>query len=225
MSVKRRLSGYSGMRIDWPHLRSIESAVSFDFDSALRGLVTGLSQPYLMRGFKMNIPNAAIAASALSIQVRDSAILHSSATESGTILTVDPTAEDEVLDSSNTNVIGAFQNGVPNYVSLDLRRITDTSTIDQTAGWSQAQKSEYQRTAPIGRVLQYRFIISTSGFSTNLPLYIVGTTSTGAVSYITKAVPSLFRLGRGGTVPDPFYTFSYKNLVNPKILRSLGASG
>lgn len=216
MAVKRRLSGFSGMRIDWPHLRSIESSVSFDFDSALRGLVTGLSQPYLLRGFKINIPNAAIAASALTISVADSAILHSSATESGTIFTVDSEASDEVLNSSNSNVIGSFQPGVPNYVSLDLRRITDTATIDQTAGWSQAQKAEFQRTAPIGRILQYRFIISTSGFSTNLPLYVVGTTGTGAVQYITKAVPSLFRLGRGGPVPDPFYSFTYKDLSNPQ---------
>lgn len=214
MAVDRRLAGYSGMRIDWPHLRSIESSVSHDFDMLGRGLFTGLNKPYLVRGFRIKIPSSATNASNLQIEVADSVVLHSSATESGTIFQVPAGQADETLNTQNSNVIGAFQANAINYVSLDLRRVTDTSTIDQTAGWSPSQQLEFQRAVPIGRVLKYRFIISTVGFAGNLPLYIVKTTVNGAVEYITKGVTDLFRLGSGGANPNPQNKFLWGNLTN-----------
>jgi hypothetical protein len=214
MAVKRRLKLFSSARLDIPHLRSTESGVASDFDSALRGLVTGLNQPYVIRGFDLVIPNAAIPATSLEIKVSDSAVLHATAAEAGTILSVAAGTVNEILSPTNTKVFGAFQNGVANYVSLAYRRRTDPTTVDQVAGWSESQKIEYQRSVPTGDILEYQFVISTSGFSTNLPLYIVGTTSTGAVQYATKAAPNLFRLGRGGAVPDPYYTFNYHNQNN-----------
>ena len=217
MSVGRRLAGYSGMRIDWPHLRSIESAVSHDFDMLTRGLMTGLNKPYLIRGFRLKIPQAATNASNLQIEVADSVVLHSSATESGTILQVAAGTPDETLNAQNPKVIGAFQANAINYVSLDYRRVTDSDTIDQTAGWSPSQQLEYQRAVPIGRILQYRFIISTSGFSTNLPLYMVKTTVNGSVDYVTKGVTDFFRLGSGGANPNPQNSYNWGNLVNSQI--------
>jgi hypothetical protein len=216
MAIKRRLSGYSGMRIDWPHIRSIESSVSNDFDSMLRGLMTGLNRPYLIRGFRMKIPPGVSDAQSLQIEVADSVVLHSSATESGTILSVPPGTTDETLDSNNNRIIGSFQNGVVNYISLDYRRTTDTTTTDQTAGWSASQKLEFQRSVPIGKILDYKFIITTSGFSTNLPLYTVKTTSTGSVEYITKCSTNFFRLGSGGPNPNPANLFEFGNIVNPE---------
>ena len=214
MAVKRSLSAYSGIRLDIPHLRSLESSVRADFDDTLRGLVTGLDKPYILRGFKIKIPTTSSAASTLQVEVSDSAVLHSTATESGTILAVPAGQAVETLDSANTKVIGSFQSGVPNYIALDFRRQTDTSTIDQTAGWSAAQQIEYQRTTPIGRILDYRFVITTNGFGTNLPLYIVGVSSIGNVDYLTCARDSLFRLGRGGANPDSQFSFAFGNLSN-----------
>lgn len=214
MSVGRRLAAFSGMRIDLSHLRSIESAVSSDFDSVLRGLFTGLNQPYLVRGFDIVIPSAAINASALQITVADSVVLHSSATESGTIMQVPTTYPVETLNAQNIRVTGSFQANSLNYVSLDYRRKTDTLTVDQTSGWSPSEQLEFQRTAPIGRILDYNFIISTTGFSTNLPLYIVKTSVTGAVQYITKSVPDLFRLGSGGANPNALHSYNWGNTIN-----------
>jgi hypothetical protein len=170
----------------------------------------------LIRGFDIQIPSAGIPASSLQINVADSAILHASATESGTILMTSVDAPADTLNSVNTKVIGAFQNGVPNYIALDYRRITDASTVDQTSGWSPSQKIEYQRNVPIGKVLDYRYIITTTGFGTYMPLYIVGVNSSGGVQYITKATRSLFRLGMGGAVPNPHYQFDYSGLENPQ---------
>jgi len=214
MAVERRLSFYSGQRVDIPHIRALESAVSHDFDMLLRGMFTGLNKPFLVRGFKIKIPNAAINASNLQIEVADSVLLHSSATESGTVLHVPAATADETLSPQNSKVIGAFQANAINYVALDYRRATDALTVDQTAGWSPSQQIEYQRAVPIGRMLNYRFIITTNGFSTNLPLYIVKTTSTGAVEYITKATTNFFRLGSGGANPDPSYSYGFGNYVN-----------
>lgn len=214
MGVKRRLTGYSGMRVDWPHIRSIESAISFDFDSVLRGMITGLDKPYLIRGFEIRIPDAAVSANSLQVEISDSVILHSTAGESGTIFTIPNGTAAEALNSSNPKVVGAFQNGVPNYVGLELVRVTDPDSADQTAGWSEAQKTEFQRTVPIGVILDYRYVITTSGFSTNLPLYVIGVSPTGATEYIQNSRDNLFRLGKGGTVPDPFSSFNFGAIEN-----------
>lgn len=214
MSVKRRFNPYSGFRWDIPHLRSIESSVSNDFDDVLRGLVTGLNRPLLVRGFNIQVPDAAVNATSLKVTVADSVLLHSSATESGTILQVPAGTADEVLDPANSRVVGAFQNGVPNYVALDYRRITDASTTDNTAGWSAAQKLEFQRTAPLGRVLDYRFVVTSSGFGSLMPLWVIGVSATGSVQYITKATQNLFRLGSGGSNPDPQASFNWGGLSN-----------
>lgn len=216
MAVGRRGKDFPGMRQDSPMVRAVESAVSYDFDSLCRGLVTGLNQPYLIRGFRINIPASSIPANALTIQVADSAILHSSAAESGTILSTTADAPDEVLAPSNSRVLGAFQNNATNYVGLAYVREVDPATAEQVAGWDQSLKREVQRVAPTGRILRYQFVITTTGFSTNLPLYIVRVSSAGTVQYIEKAVPGLFRLGSGGAVPNPQNTFAWKNLVNPQ---------
>lgn len=216
MAVSRRFTGFSGIRVDLPLLRSIESSVAFDFDSVLRDFITGTEKPYIARGFEIQIPDAAINASSLQITVADSVILHSTAAESGTILTIPPGTSDDTLNSSNAKVQGAFQNGVPNYVSLELVRVSDPDSVDQVAVWSEAQKSEFNRTAPVGQILEYRYVITTSGFSTNLPLYIIGVSSTGAVEYITNSRNKLFRLGTGGTVPNPLNSFDFGGLSNPQ---------
>jgi len=221
MAVDRRLVGYSGMRLDFPHLRSIESAVSYDFDMLLRGMMTGVNQPYLINGFDIVIPNAAINASELQVNVAGSTLLHSSATQSGTILSVPTTTPPDILNPSNPNVIGSFQAGTLNYVGLDYTRITDPTTTDQTAGWSPSQQLEFQRTVPIGNILQYQYHISTSGFSTYLPLWIVSTTNTGAVQYITKCTTDFWRLGTGGADPNPYNSFQWGGLTNTQA----GAAG
>ncbi len=216
MAIKRRFTGYSGIRVDLPHLRSLESAVSADFDDVLRNMVTGLSSPYVLKGFEIKIPDAAINANSLQIAASGSAILHSTSAQNGTIFVVDAATPDDSLNSSNPNVVGSFQNNAANYVSVELVRVSDPDSADQTAGWSESQKSQFNRTVPIAAVLEYRYIISTGGFSTNLPLYIVGVSATGAVEYITNSRPSLFRLGTGGAVPNPFFSFAFGGLSNPQ---------
>lgn len=216
MAVKRRFTGYSGVMVTLPMLRSIESGVTYDFDSVLRNMITGLDKPYVCNGFDIVIPNAAINANSLQIEVSGSTILHSTAAEAGTILVVPPGTPADTLNSANSKVVGSFQNGVPNYVSIELVRVTDPDSADETSGWSESQKSQFNRVVPVGAILEYRYIINTSGFSTNLPLYIVGVSPTGSVQYITPAKNQLFRLGTGGTVPNPFYSFNYKGLENPQ---------
>jgi hypothetical protein len=192
----------------------MESSESYDFDSVLRGMVTGLNSPYLIRGFDIVIPPSNIPPSSLVIKVSDSALLHSSATESGTILTVPLGTPDEVLGPSNSRVIGSFQNGTVNYLSLQYVRETDQNSADQTYSWSPTEKLELQRVVPTARILDYQFVISTTGFGTNLPLYIVGVNNGGTVDYITKSTPGLFRLGSGGVVPNPQNQYVYP--TNPQ---------
>jgi len=180
----------------------------------LRGVITGLNKPFIVRGFKIEIPDASTAASGLRVTVADSVILHSSAAKSGTIFTTDVDVGLDTLSDSNDYVVGSFRGSQSNYVSLELVRETSTETVDQTSGWSESQKTSFQRTVPTATVLSYRYIINTSGFSTNLPLWIVKTDSSGNVQYITNCKDSLFRLGKGGSQPDPFYSYDFHGADN-----------
>ena len=58
MSVQRRVNWISQQRVDVPDMRSIESAVSNDFDQVIQAMVTGTSQGYIMRGFEINMVGA-----------------------------------------------------------------------------------------------------------------------------------------------------------------------
>lgn len=217
MAVNRQFVYYPGIREDIPFLKSIESSVSADFDSTLRGIITGLSNAYLVRGFAVQIPASAVPASSLVLSCADSAVLDALASESGTILLTSPTEPSQVLDpSQSTKVIGSFQAGVVNYVGLDYTRYVDPATAAQTAGWSQSQAQEVQRTVPIGLILDYRIVITTTGFGSYLPLYAVTVDTSGNVVWITKGANGLFRLGSGGAVPNPQNQFNFGGLINPQ---------
>jgi hypothetical protein len=213
MAVRRRFKYYSGIRVDVPHLRSLESSVSADFDDLVKGLVTGLSRPYVIRGFNIVSSVSQGSPSNIQIKIADSAILATTATESGTTLVF---GEDELnvqLNSSNSKVIGSWSSNAINYVALDLRRATDENSVDQTAYWAEGEKAEIQKTVPISTLLDYKLIITTSGFGNFLPLYKVYVSQAigqgQKVDWIENCQPRLFRLGSGGLVPDPYHSFEW----------------
>jgi hypothetical protein len=214
MAVKRRTKLPNSGRVDQTHFRILESSVTADFDDLIKGFVTGTTKPYILRGFEAQVPTGPIAATEIVIEVADSAILHTTATEPGSIFTVAAGTAAETLSTTNSRVIGSFQNGTTNYIALDLRRAMDDSTVDQVGVWSESQQVEFQRTVPIGNLLDYKFIITTNGFGSNLPLYTVKTSSTGVVEYIVPAKDSLYRLGTGGAIPNPYASFDFQGLIN-----------
>jgi len=215
MSVRRRQRWLGSQRIDVPHLRSIESAVSADFDELLKGFVTGEGNVYVIRGFEINMTGAiGAAASGLQMLVASSTLFHGTSRQSGTFYTVPSDAAPEVLNSTiNTKVRGAFTPNAVNYVGIEYERFADTATADTVYFWNPTNKNEFSSNVPIAQILRYNIIITTSVWAPNVvPIAKVTVDVAGNVVDITDQRPMLFRLGTAGrATPDPAYVYPWSN--------------
>lgn len=218
MATKRQVRSYSQQRLTTATFRAVESAVSFDFDTTLRNLVTGASNPYVVTGLKINVGTStfSVDASNLTLNSLNSTLLHSTATESGTILNI-PGFSGEALNSTNSRVYGSFVQGVTNYVCIDYQRVADTASVDTLYFYDADVQSEFTKLLPTSTILDYKIIINTTGFGTFLPVATVITNSSNIPTAITDCRPLLFRLGTGGTAPDPNHNYPWTSgrLENP----------
>lgn len=212
MGVKRRVNWISQQRVDVPDMRSLESAVSNDFDELIKSFVTGTSQGYILRGFEISMAGAiGGAASGLQLIVDPGAVFHVSSSQSGTFLLVPPGTPAQQLNSAtNTIVDGAFTPSSINYVGLEYERFIDDTTSSQVYIWNPTTNNETTKNAPRAQILRYRIKITTSTFASNvLPIATVTTDSGNNVVSITDARWMLFRLGQGGASPNPFHAYPW----------------
>ena len=213
MSVKRQTNWLSQMRLEVPIMRAFESSIANDFDDLYRGLVIGENSTFLIRGFTINM-NGAVGNNASSLQmvVENSAVMHGTDANAGTLLTVPTGALNEVLNSgTNSKVSGSFVPGATNQVSLKFTRTTDATTTDLVAFWSPSTQLEFTKSVPLARVLDFQIVVSSTGFEADaLPIAIVVTDANNNVISVTDQRPNLLRLGRGGTLtPDPQFEFAW----------------
>jgi len=212
MGVKRRINWISQQRVDVPDMRSLESAVSNDFDELIKSFVTGTSQGYLMRGFEISMAGAiGGAASGLQLIVDPGAVFHVSSSQSGTFYLVPVGTPTQQLNSATNNIIdGAFAPSAINYVGLEYERFIDDTTSSQVYIWNPTTNNETTKNAPRAQILRYRIKITTSTFATNvLPIATITTDSGNNVVSITDARWMMFRLGTGGASPNPFYVYPW----------------
>lgn len=214
MASKRRQRFLGSQRVDVPHIRSVESAVSADFDELISGLVTG-PQGLVVRGFELNMVGAiGSAASGLQMLVASGMILHTTSRLSGTFYKVGDNVAPEILNPTiNTNVIGSFAPGSLNYVGIEYERIADADTADTVYFWNPTSKDEFSSNVPLANILRYRIVITTSVWAANvLPICTVEVDVAGNVSEITDQRDMLGRLGKAGrNTPDPSYTYPWDN--------------
>jgi hypothetical protein len=215
MSVRRSFNFLNQMRVDAPHMRSIESAIRSDFDELFVSLIYGEDQSYVIRGFELEMAGS-IGSSANSLQmiVADSSILHGNSTEAGTFFQVPSGTANESLSSvTNTKVEGAFTPSALNYIGIEYTRQVDDSTTSQVYLWNPTTKTEITKTLPLAETLDYKIVITSSVFASNiLPIAIVETDSSNNVLKIQDRRPMLFRLGTAGSAtPDPFYEYGWSN--------------
>lgn len=214
MAIKRRQRFLGSQRVDVPHIRSLESAVSADFDDLISGLVTG-SQGLVVRGFELNMVGAiGSAASGLQMLVASGTILHTTSRLSGTLFKVPSNALPEILNPTvNVNVIGSFAAGALNYVGIEYERIADDATADTVYFWNPTSKDEFSSNVPLANTLKYRIVITTSVWAANvLPICTVEVDVAGNTVEITDQREMLGRLGKAGrNTPDPFYVYPWNN--------------
>lgn len=215
MSVRRRSRFLGSMRLDVPILRSVESAVSNDFDELLKGLVTGEGNGYVLRGFELNMTGAiGAAASGLQMLVASGTIFHGTSRQSGTFYTVPSNAAPEVLNSTlNPKVLGGFVPNAVNYIGIEYERFADDATSDTVYFWNPTSKNEFSSNVPLASILRYNVVITTSVWAANvLPIARVTVDVAGNVVDVTDQRPMLFRLGTAGrTNPNPSYEYPWTN--------------
>jgi len=213
MSVRRRQNWLGQQRVDVPHIKSVESAVSNDFDELLSGLVLGENESYVVRGFSLNMAGAiGSSASGLQLIVEDSSILHGKSDQSGTFFTVPiGTPAETISSTTNDKVDGTFTPSTNNYIGIEFSRDVDDDTTDQVAFWNPTTNVEITKTVPLALMMDYKIVVTTSSFPSNvLPIAIVQTDASNNVVSITDRRPLLYRLGTAGnSSPNPFYSFPW----------------
>lgn len=213
MAIIRRVNQLSQMREEVSDLKAIESAASADFDLLAESLISGAGNPYIINGFSINFASNPIGGASTNLQVvvANGALLHTTASQSGTFFLVPAGTPNVVLNASTvSNVFGAFVPSSLNYVGIDYYRFQDPTTDTQRYLWDPTSQQEDQEIAPAAIILNYEFVISTSIWAANiLPIAIVQTDSSNNVVSITDSRPLLFRLGTGGVDPNPFYVYPF----------------
>lgn len=213
MAVKRSQNWLAQQRVDTPYLRSIESAMRNDFDDLFVSLIQGEDKSYVIRGMEIEVAGAfGAAASGLQLKVANSSILHGKSAVSGTFFSIASGESNQVLSSTtNTRVEGSFTPSALNYVSIEFVREVDDSTSAQTYFWNPTTKTEFTKTLPLAETLDYKIIVTSASFATNvLPIAIVETDSSNNVLSIQDRRPMLFRLGTAGSAtPNPYYEYPW----------------
>jgi len=216
MSVLRQLNILGSMRLDVPHLRSVESSIAADFD-VVAGRVQAGERALVVRGFTLTNFTAGTMATSLQLVTADGILYNMNASEAGTFLWVPADRDVEILNSAtNARVDGSFAAGQVNYIGLDLRRTADATTSDLVQFLDPNTLLENPKTVPLGRTLDYRIVISTTPFSASpnlVPIAKVVTDANSNVSAATYSVQDarniMWRLGSGGDFPNRYSSFNW----------------
>ena len=213
MAIIRRVNALSQMRWECSDSRAVESAASSDFDLLATSFISGSGNPYIINGFDINWSSNPIggAASSLQVIVASGALLHTTASQSGTFFQVAAGTPPVTLNAAVVpNVSGAFVPSSNNYVGIDYYRFQDPTTDTQRYLWNPSSNSEDQIIAPAAIIMNVEFVITSTVWASNiLPIAIVQTDSSNNVVSITDARPLLFRLGTGGVSPNPYFSYSW----------------
>lgn len=210
MAVIRQQNWLGQQRVDVDHLRAVESGVAGDMD-LLAGTIIAGKAPLITSGFQI-IATGVTLASALKIRTADSTLIHFLASESGSVFHVPADRADETLNSVNTRISGSFTTSAINYVGVDLVRSADTSTTDLVEFLDTDTLVEKAKLVPLARTLDYKIVISTTDFEGMpgvCPIARVDVDSNGQINEVADARSIAWRLGSGGTSPNPQNQFSW----------------
>jgi hypothetical protein len=185
----------------------VEDSILFDWKS-LWNMFTG-DTPYVLSGFTLATPwSAGSPANSLQVVVDNAAVVIPT-DANGSYLVVPSGTPNEQLNSANNKVTGSFTPSTINYVAIKFNRNADSGTNDLVAFWDEDAKVEFTKTVPLGLILNYQFVVNTTGFGTNSPICKVQTDAFNNIVEITNSKQGLFRLGSGGSTPDPNHEWSY----------------
>lgn len=207
MAVLGRLLISSAERLDLPDLLSIDSYTAGDFQYLIQTFV-GATTPYVIAGFDVINPAAAIGTSAVAINIANSAMYYPGS-GAGSFYYGLPTG--------NPNAQPLVPVLVPNAVNYVYLTLTTANVAPDTrAFWDPDANGqvgdEFTEEVNTESVIETQINVSTSAFPNNsVPVAIIVMGPT-VISSITDARPMMFRLGTGGQAPNPYNRFAWPAL-------------
>jgi len=206
MAVLGRLLLGSAERLDLPDLLSIDSFTGGDFKYLIQSLI-GADSPYILRGFDVIQPQDSIGTESISIRIADSVAYYPTATAGSFFYG---------LEEGNANaqaLVPDLRKNATNFVYLNFT--TFDTAQDSRAFWDPDQNGgaggEFSQDINTESALTVEVGVSVSTFPENtIPIakVVVGPS---VITSIEDSRDLMFRLGTGGTSPDPFSTFDFRN--------------
>lgn len=215
MATLGRLLISSSERLDLPDLLSIDSYTAGDFKYLISGLI-GSSKPLVLKGFDViDAPNA-VGSQSCSIRVADSVVFYPGSS-AGSFF--------HGLPEGNVNsqpLVPELRKNATNYVYLTFS--TFNTAEDTRAFWDPDKEGgaggEFTQDVNTESVLKVEINVSTGSFPANT--ITIAKIKVGALNIetIEDCRDLMFRLGSGGTSPDPFGVYSFRSLPSSSFKRS-----
>jgi hypothetical protein len=205
MAVLGRVLVSSAERLDLPDFLSIDSYTQGDFKYLIKSFV-GSDKAYVLKGFEVINPNAAIDTQNISINIANSVVYYPDS-KAGPFF--------YGLEDGNpkaTPLVPELRKNATNYVYLVLS--TSESAKDSRAFWDPDKESgvggEFNQDVNTESYLSVEVNVSVSGFPDNVVPICKVVVGTSVVSSIEDARNLMFRLGSGGISPNPLSKFEFR---------------
>jgi len=205
MAVLGRLLISSAERLDLPDFLSVDSYTQGDFKYLMKSFV-GSDRPYVLTGFDIINPGAAIGTQNVAIRVADS-VVYFPQSLAGPFF--------HGLEEGNTlsaPLVPELRKNSTNYVYLTLT--TTEAAKDTRAFWDPDKEGgdggEFTQDINTQSALVAAINVSTSSFPEDtVPVAIVAV-GPNFITSIEDARDMMFRLGTGGLSPDPLSSYAFR---------------
>lgn len=199
----QKVAFYPNERFDTPDARSLDAFGLNDWRKFLEGFWA--DQPYVLSGFEIVNYSSIFATAGFELKLDNVVMFIPSGDEPG-FYAFAGTEQDEAvtLSPNSINFVEAefeVTSGVP-----DIRAFWDTAANENEGG-------EFTDTVDTVLNLQLKITSNITGFTPGkVPLYRVVTNTNNIVTQVTDSRDLFWRLGTGGSSPDPDFVFDFPEL-------------
>ena len=202
MAVLQRVALYPNERYDTPDARAMEAFSQNDWRFFLSGIISKKS--YVLSGFEITNYANIFRVSGVRLRQNNAVIMHPEATTQAAGFYVAAGSEPDAQLQLSPNAT--------NFVEIDFE--TTSGTPDTRAFWDMGadggKGAEFTDEVDTVINLELKITSNTSSFSGGkIPLYKIVTNSNGLAIEVTDCRPLFFRLGTGGTAPDPAAEYNW----------------
>lgn len=212
MSTLARVNFIAQQRFDLHHLLGMESYTAYDF----RALVSAFSgqKAYILRGFEV------VGKTGLSISIRlKDSLVFNPLDGNGSFYAGLPTDPDQIIElpaeSENLFVEVQFKNQSSAPVSAGMWDPL-ALTGEDVAG------TEFPSSVNSQVVMTAQIVVNTTGFTDGAFPVLRASTDGSNVTKLVDCRQMMFRLGTGGTSPDPAHKFPWGTLRQESVASGTG---